>query len=83
MKLTQFFSEQLTREAARTRGALTNLPNGKDDWAPHPKSMPLLRLAGLVATMPSWFALIINQDALELSLQRARASTNSQRSQSS
>ena len=29
--------------------------------------MPLLRLAGLVAAMPSWFALIINQDELELS----------------
>jgi hypothetical protein len=29
--------------------------------------MPLLRLAGLVASMPSWFALIINQDELELS----------------
>ena len=67
MKLTQFFSEQLAREGARTRGALTNLPEGKDNWAPHAKSMPLLRLAGLVATMPSWFALIINQDELELS----------------
>jgi uncharacterized damage-inducible protein DinB len=29
--------------------------------------MPLLRLAGLVASMPSWIALIINQDELELS----------------
>jgi uncharacterized damage-inducible protein DinB len=67
MRLTQFFSEQLTREGARTRGALAALPEGKDDWAPHAKSMPLLRLAGLVATMPSWFALIINQDELELS----------------
>ena len=67
MKLTQFFSEQLDREVARTRGALKNVPEGKDDWAPHPKSMPLLRLAGLVASMPSWFALIINQDELELS----------------
>src|SRR5258706_15694227 len=28
--------------------------------------MPLLRLAGLVASMPSWIALIINQDELEL-----------------
>ena len=67
MKLTQFFSEQLDREVVRTRGALKNVPEGKDDWAPHPKSMPLLRLAGLVASMPSWFALIINQDELELS----------------
>ena len=29
--------------------------------------MPLLRLAGLVASMPSWIALIINRDELELS----------------
>ena len=29
--------------------------------------MPLLRLAGLVASMPSWIALIIKQDELELS----------------
>jgi uncharacterized damage-inducible protein DinB len=67
MKLTDFFSEQLKREGERTRGALTNLPEGKDNWAPHAKSMPLLRLAGLVATIPSWFALIVNQDSLELS----------------
>ena len=66
MKLTQLFLDQLEREAARTRGALENVPRGKDDWAPHPKSMPLLRLAGLVAAMPSWIALIINQNELEL-----------------
>jgi uncharacterized damage-inducible protein DinB len=67
MKLSQFFSEQLEREAKRTRSALMNVPEGKDDWTPHAKSMPLLRLAGLVAAMPSWFALIIKQDELELS----------------
>ena len=66
MKLTQLFLDQLEREAVRTRGALENVPRGKDDWAPHPKSMPLLRLAGLVAAMPSWIALIINQNELEL-----------------
>jgi uncharacterized damage-inducible protein DinB len=67
MKLTQLFLEQLDREAARTRHALENVPAGKDDWKPHSKSMPLLRLAGLVASMPSWIALIIKQDELELS----------------
>ena len=66
MKLTQFFSEQLDREVARTRGPLKNVPEGKDDWAPHPKSMPLARLAGLVASMPSWISLIIDQDELNL-----------------
>jgi uncharacterized damage-inducible protein DinB len=67
MKLTKLFLDQLEREAARTRRALENVPRGKDDWAPHAKSMPLLRLAGLVASMPSWLALIIKQDELELS----------------
>src|SRR5215831_19381309 len=67
MSLTKLFLVQLEREAVRTRGALESVPRGKDDWAPHPKSMPLLRLAGLVASMPSWIALIINRDELELS----------------
>jgi len=67
MKLTRLFLDQLEREAPRTRRALEGVPKGKDDWAPHSKSMPLLRLAGLVASMPSWIALIINQNELELS----------------
>ena len=67
MNLTQVFLDQLEREAVRTRRALERVPKGKDDWVPHSKSMPLLRLAGLVASMPSWIALIIKQDELELS----------------
>jgi uncharacterized damage-inducible protein DinB len=66
MTLTQLLLDQLDREGIRTRRAVQSVPSGKDNWAPHPKSMPLLRLAGLVASMPSWVALIINQDSLEL-----------------
>ncbi len=66
MKLTQLLLEELDREAPRTRRALQNVPLGRDDWTPHPKSMPLARLAGLVATMPSWISLIIDQDELDL-----------------
>jgi uncharacterized damage-inducible protein DinB len=66
MNLTQVFLDQLEREAVRTRRALESVPKGNDDWTPHSKSMPLLRLAGLVASMPSWIALIIKQDELEL-----------------
>ena len=66
MKLTELFLEELDREAPRTRRALQNVPLGRDDWTPHPKSMPLARLAGLVATMPSWISLIIEQDELNL-----------------
>ena len=66
MTLTQQFLAELEREAPRTRRALQQVPSGRDDWQPHPKSMPLARLAGLVATMPSWIGLIIEQDELNL-----------------
>jgi uncharacterized damage-inducible protein DinB len=66
MKLTELFLAELDREAARTRRALEHVPLGRDDWKPHSKSMPLGRLAGLVASMPSWISLIVEQDELDL-----------------
>src|SRR5438045_4176347 len=66
MKMTEQFLEELEREAPRTRRVLEHVPTGRDDWKPHPKSMPLARLAGLVASMPSWVSLILKQDELDL-----------------
>ena len=66
MQLTQLFLAELDREAVRTRHALEQVPLGRDEWTPHPKSMPLGRLAGLVASMPSWVSLIIEQEELNL-----------------
>src|SRR5262245_64148663 len=66
MTLTQLILAELEREAPRTRRALEQVPLDRDDWTPHPKSMPLGRLAGLVASMPSWVNLIIEQDELNL-----------------
>lgn len=66
MKLTDAFVAQLTAESPRTRRTLERVPEGKDDWKPHQKSMPLGRLAMLVAQMPSWVSLIVNRDELDL-----------------
>ena len=66
MTLTELFLAELDREAPRTRRALEQVPSGRDDWKPHAKSMPLGRLAGLVAAMPSWLTLILEQDELDL-----------------
>ena len=66
MRLTDLFLAELEREAPRTRRALEQVPSDRDEWKPHPKSMPLGRLAGLVASMPSWISLIIDQDELNL-----------------
>src|SRR5260370_16139886 len=66
-KVAELFQAQLDQEAARTRRSLERAPEGRDDWKPHAKSMPLGRLAMMVARMPSWLALIINRDELDLS----------------
>ncbi len=66
MKMTDFFLAQLEREAASSRLALQRLPEGRNDWKPHEKSMALGYLASLVATMPAWIAMMVNQDELDL-----------------
>src|SRR5207249_6581774 len=66
MTLIDWFVAELEAEATRTRRALEQMPEGRDDWKPHDKSMPFGRLAMLVARMPSWVSLIIKQDALNL-----------------
>jgi uncharacterized damage-inducible protein DinB len=66
MKMTDFFSAQLDREAAVSRRVLERVPEGRQDWKPHDKSMPLGYLSTLVATMPSWIDMAISQDELDL-----------------
>jgi len=42
MKMTDFFREQLEAEAPRTTRARERVAEGRDDWRPHDKSMPML-----------------------------------------
>jgi uncharacterized damage-inducible protein DinB len=66
MKIAKLFLDQLDREIAATRKALERVPEGKAEWKPHPKSMPLGYLSVLVATMPGWFATMVEQDHLDV-----------------
>jgi len=66
MQMTDLFLAQLEAETKRTRRALERVPEGREDWKPHEKSMTLGRLAMLVAQMPSWLAMIIHRDDLDL-----------------
>ena len=72
MKLNQLFLEQLEVEAKSTRRALERVPEGKNDWKPHEKSMPLGYLAALVAKMPGWIAMMINLEEYDLNSQDPR-----------
>ena len=66
MKLTDQFIGDIDREGPLTRRALEVVPVGRDDWKPHVKSMPLGRLASLVAMMPSWLAMQVETEEFDL-----------------
>lgn len=56
---------EFRQEAANTRRILKRVPDGKNDWAPHEKSMKLGRLANHVAEIPGWTYVTISTDVLD------------------
>lgn len=66
MKLTELLMGELDREVERSRKALEQVPEGQFDWKPHEKSMIFGYLADMVATIPTWIALEITQDELDV-----------------
>jgi uncharacterized damage-inducible protein DinB len=83
MKLTELLLNELESEGARSRKALENAPDGKHDWKPHDRSMIFGYLADMVANIPNWVAMIVNQDELDVappggSQQKREETTSSQ-----
>src|SRR4030095_13645798 len=66
MKLKEFLLAEIEREIDRSRRALEQVPADKYNWKPHEKSMIFGYLANMVATIPVWIAMQINQDELDV-----------------
>ena len=66
MKLAEYLLAEFDREVERSRRALEQVPTGKYDWKPHDKSMIFGALANMVATIPMWINMEINQDELDV-----------------
>lgn len=80
MKLKDMLLAQLEREIDSTRKAVERVPEGKPDWKPHPKSMPLGYLSTLVASMFGWMATMVDSEFLDLAAGSAPStSTNEER----
>jgi uncharacterized damage-inducible protein DinB len=66
MKMTELFLAELDREAASTRRVLERVPEGRNDWRPHEKSMPLGYLTTINATILGWIEFMVNEDQLDM-----------------
>jgi uncharacterized damage-inducible protein DinB len=66
MKITELLLEEVDREAVHIRRTLERVPEGRNDWKPHPRSMQLGYLATIVATIPGWIDMVLNMDELDI-----------------
>jgi uncharacterized damage-inducible protein DinB len=66
LELNDFYLQLLARESAANSKVLERVPQGKNGWKPHERSMEMGYLAALVASMPGWIALMIETEELNL-----------------
>lgn len=66
MSINQALLPEFDHEVATTRRALERVPEEAMDWAPHPKSMTLGKLATHIATLPQWMVMTIAHDSLDM-----------------
>jgi uncharacterized damage-inducible protein DinB len=59
------YMQELESEANATRKCLERIPEKLFGWKPHPKSMELGYLSLLVAEIPKWIAVIVNEGAID------------------
>jgi uncharacterized damage-inducible protein DinB len=55
---------EFDQEMANTRKMLERYPEGKADWRPHEKSMPLGALSGHITDLPGWTVPTLKQESL-------------------
>lgn len=66
MKTKDFLLAELDREVERSRRALAEAPEGMYNWKPHDRSMIFGYLSEMVATIPTWIAMQVTRDDLDI-----------------
>jgi uncharacterized damage-inducible protein DinB len=65
MRINDLLLLEFDEEAKKTRTTLERVPAGKGDFAPHPKSMPLGKLAPHVAQLAGFGVTILTEPGLD------------------
>lgn len=66
MALRDSILPEFDHEMAVTRKTLERVPEGKADFKPHEKSMPMGRLAGHLAELPGFVTMCLQQDSFNV-----------------
>lgn len=65
-KTAAVFARQIEEEAVATRKCLERVAESTFDWKPHEKSMPMGKLATLVASMFGWITMTLERGEIDL-----------------
>lgn len=71
MSLNDFLLSEFDAEMKRTRTTLERVPSDKKDFAPHPKSMPLGKLAAHVAQLARFGETILTTPGIDISQRKS------------
>lgn len=66
MAISDMLLQEFDQEIAGARRTLERVPDDRLEWSPHPKSGTMGWLAGHLANVPSWGALTITTDELDI-----------------
>src|SRR5687768_614674 len=66
MSIAELLLPEFDNEIAVTRRVLERVPDDRGEWKPHPKSFPMAHLAQLVARLPGWAVMVVEQTELDL-----------------
>ena len=64
--IAQSLLPEFDQEMSNTRKVIARVPDGKTDWRPHPKSMPMGYMAVHLAMLPGWVNMILEKDELDV-----------------
>ena len=66
MRISELLLPEYDSEITITRRVLERVPDDRGEWKPHPKAFPMAHLAQLVARLPEWVVMTLEQTELDI-----------------